>query len=174
MYRGVRRAGEGQGGRRVTQGDSHARSRLNRNRMVLRWHKQRNVVVENGPASTIVPIEPSRNGVSVCSVLLNGRTRSRTSNGAIYIEIIDRYRTERIYQMKFLTMYDRMKALLSGVDADTRRVFAADRRARPAPGRTGGGVGPGNGNEYGARDDCAPGPATPYPGKIPYGVEAGR
>ena len=108
--------------------------------MVLRWHKQRNVVVENGPASTIVPIEPSRNGVSVCSVLLNGRTRSRTSNGAIYIEIIDRYRTERIYQMKFLTMYDRMKALLSGVDADTRRVFAADRRARPAPGRTGGGA----------------------------------
>ena len=107
MYRGVRRAGEGQGGRRVTQGDSHARSRLNRNRMVLRWHKQRNVVVENGPASTIVPIEPSRNGVSVCSVLLNGRTRSRTSNGAIYIEIIDRYRPERIYQMKFLTMYDR-------------------------------------------------------------------
>ena len=132
MYRGVRRAGEGQGGRRVTQGDSHARSRLNRNRMVLRWHKQRNVVVENGPASTIVPIEPSRNGVSVCSVLLNGRTRSRTSNGAIYIEIIDRYRTERIYQMKFLTMYDRMKALLSGA----RRGYTAGVRGRSprAPG----------------------------------------
>ena len=139
--------------------------------MVLRWHQQRNanVVVENGPASTIVhrAFEEWRVRVFRLPCSLNGRTWSRTSNGAIYIEIIDRYRTERIYQMKFLTMYDRMKALLSGVDADTRRVFAADRRARPAPGRTGGGVGPGNGNEYGARDDCAPGPATPYPGKIP-------
>ena len=112
--------------------------------MVLRWHKQRNVVVENGPASTIVPIEPSRNGVSVCSVLLNGRTRSRTSNGAIYIEIIDRYRTERIYQMKFLTMYDRgMKALVER--ASTRihggfsRPIAA--RARP-PGGPGAASGP--------------------------------
>ena len=138
--------------------------------MVLRWHKQRNVVVENGPASTIVPIEPSRNGVSVCSVLLNGRTRSRTSNGAIYIEIIDRYRTERIYQMKFLTMYDRIEsAHLSGVSTRIHGGFSRPiaARARP-PGGPGAASGPVTGTST-APAMIVPRARlrTPYPGEIP-------
>ena len=170
MYRGVRRAGEGQGGRWVTQGDSHARSRLSvglpyiSNRMVLRWH-QLNALCGCGEWTRIDHRPSSLRGMA-CPCLPTS-VFAQWSNLVTDVERCDLHRNYR--SLSNGTNRYQMKRSFNDPGWGRRYTagFRGDRRARArGPGAVVGPARPGNG--IGARDDhCAPGPGYPAsPGKF--------